>query len=102
MITQFKNISIVVHDQLDMICLANEAAINAAIEAGADIDEFDVCPSINVRELVHDYVTPQYVDKNIRRPPSSSSAFVHDRKPESEFRGGLGGDDYVDEHKKFN
>ena len=100
MITQFKNISIVVHDQLDQICLANEAAITAAIEAGEDVE--DVCPSINVRELVNDYATQQYVEKNIRRPPSSASALVNDRKPDSEFKGGLGDDDDLDADKKIN
>lgn len=66
MIRQFKNISIVVHDQLSQICQQQE---QAALEQE---DDEDAMRTVNIKELINDFVTDEFEKKNIRVRPTSS------------------------------
>jgi hypothetical protein len=94
MLQQFKNISILVHQQLQGIFDRR-----AEDQTADDSDE-----SLNVKELITDFATDEFVSKNVRvRPTSSMSGGVKDQSeiggPRSSTHGGR--DDEEDE-KKFN
>lgn len=75
LIRQFKNISIIVHDQLSQICQQQE---QAALE---NEDEEDAMRTVNIKELVNDFVTDEFEKKNIRVRPTSSLS-IKEKKDE--------------------
>ena len=66
---QFKNIGTMVHQQLNEIIDQQEQARN-----GEDNDFMEDGPSINIKDLVHDFNTGEFINKNVRVRPASSAS----------------------------
>lgn len=58
-----------VHQQLNDIIDQQEQARN-----GEDDDFMEDGPSINIKDLVHDFNTGEFVNKNVRVRPASSAS----------------------------
>jgi hypothetical protein len=90
---QFKNIAAMVQQQLNMI--VDQRAQHHNDE---DSDE-----SLNVKELINDFATDEFVQKNVRVRPTSSYSMAGKDQSEMGGRGqGAGNNDEDDDARKFN
>lgn len=91
---QFKNIATMVHQQLNMI-------MDSRKEQGQDEDDSD--ESLNVKELINDFATDEFVHKNVRVRPTSSHSMAGKDQSEMGGRGQvIAAKDDEDEERKFN
>jgi len=91
---QFKNIATMVHQQLNMI-------MDARKEQGGDDEDSD--ESLNVKELINDFATDEFVHKNVRVRPTSSHSMVGKDQSEMGGRGQMQAvKDEEDDDRKFN
>ena len=91
---QFKNISTMVHQQLNMII--DQRAAERNHDQDSDSDE-----SLNIKELINDFATDEFVTKNVRVRPTSSYSQAGKDQSEVGVRG-AGGRDEEEDEKKFN
>jgi len=91
---QFKNIATMVHQQLNMIMDQRKA------QGGAEEDSDE---SLNVKELINDFATDEFVHKNVRVRPTSSHSMAGKDQSEMGGRGQVqAAKDEEDEERKFN
>jgi len=90
---QFKNIGTMVHQQLHLIVDQRQT------HTDDDSDE-----SLNVKELINDFATDEFVHKNVRVRPTSSYSLAGKDQSEMGARGGNGQPPVTEdeEDRKFN
>jgi hypothetical protein len=98
MLQQFKNISTMVHQQLNTILDDQKQA-----QATNGEDFMEGGPSINIKDLVNDFNTGEFVHKNVRVRPTSSASGGLAKNEDGQRGSSIGitpGED--DEERKYN
>lgn len=97
LLQQFKNISTLVHQQLNHIIDER---------AAAQLEDSEDDESINIKDLQNDFATDDFISKNVRVRPTSSHSGGKGGRDESEAAHKFGGPSSVgddgDDDRKFN